>query len=44
MVNGVAWVTKTSSEVLKLAQTGLVQNYALVIFLGVVIIIVLKLM
>ncbi len=44
MVNGVAWVTRISSEVLKLAQTGLVQNYALVIFLGVVIIIVLKLM
>ncbi len=44
MVNGVAWVTKTSGEVLKLTQTGLVQNYALVIFMGVVVIVILKLM
>ena len=36
-VNGTAWVTRSAGGLLRRAQTGKVQTYALVFFLGVTV-------
>lgn len=42
-VNGVAWITRRVGNTLKLVQTGFVQNYMLIIFIALSLIILLKL-
>ena len=43
-VNGVGWITTKTGNVLKLIQTGFIQNYMLIVAGGIIILIVLKLL
>ncbi|MFH1825422.1 MAG: NADH-quinone oxidoreductase subunit L [Candidatus Firestonebacteria bacterium] len=43
-VNGVGWVTIKSGNVLKLIQTGFIQNYMLIVVGGLVVLVVLKIL
>lgn len=42
-VNGTAWITKKTGNTIKLVQTGFVQNYMLIIFVSVTLILLLRL-
>jgi len=43
-VNGVGWITTKTGNVLKLIQTGFIQNYMLIVIAGLVILFILKIL